>query len=325
MQIKHLLLAVFLGLYAMPCRVYADESHVGWHLISLPVYNDLEIRYAHNQNCENKEITLFSHGIGGTADQALHYIMHDVFCTDWVATFDYADAPARIGKKNNYTGFAQQGEIDCFKAALKATIALIPEGIHLYGVSNGASTIINALDQLILEGQDLSLIRSIVLESPYADVNDCMHAFADQLIVAPTFLIRFFAKRWFKQVNFSKNKPIGAVSSLHALKIPVLFVAYELDTIVPFASTVKLYETLKRISFDKTDMLAITTLTDGASELHYNHLTIKSVGAEKPVRHANLMTLKTIAAIQAFYAAQAHPCDTNNNVGILERIKSLVI
>jgi pimeloyl-ACP methyl ester carboxylesterase len=329
MQIKHLLLTAFLGLSVAPNVLYANESHLGWNLTSLPVYKNLEIRYAHNQKSESKEITLFSHGIGGTADQALHYMINDTFCTQWVATFDYADAPARIGKKNTYTGFAQQGEIDCFKAALKETIALNPQGIHLYGVSNGASTIINALDQLILEGQDLSLIRSVVLESPYADVNDCMRAFANQLMIAPTFFIRFLAKRWFKKLDFSKNKPLNAVSTLHALKVPILFIALDTDSIVPFSSTLKLYAALKRVSFDLTDMIAINNRANGSTEMHVDHLVIKTIGAEHSVHHANIMTPTTIAAVQDFYAKlpQHHGqqnVEASNNIGILERIKNLV-
>jgi pimeloyl-ACP methyl ester carboxylesterase len=288
----------------------ADNAHLGWSVSSLPVFGGVAIRYGHNQNNEQKQITLFSHGIGGDADQALYYIMDDVFCTDWVATFDYADAPAHIGKQNIHTGFAQQGEIDCFKAALKATIALEPEGIHLYGVSNGASVIINALDQLLFEGADLTLIKSIVLESPYADVNDCMQAFAKQLVVVPTFLVRFLAKRWFKQLSFSKNKPIDAVSTLHALNVPVLFIALDNDKIVPYASTHKLYETLKRVSFAKTELISVEF----------------SLADINPVHHANLMNPTTIAAVHAFYAQHTPHTSANkaDNEGLLKHIKRLI-
>ncbi len=204
---------------------------------------------------QKKYTTLFSHGLGSMYDQAYYYYNRGLFCQPCFATFNYIDAPEGVLKRNTHTGLAQASEIACMRAAYEKTIALQPDGIVLYGISRGSSTIINMVAQCHQEGIDLSLIKAIILESPFADAEDTLATFATRCKV-PLFFARFLVKRIFKEYDRYQNKPIDAVRYLPS-DIPILFVCLQADAVVPYASTLRLYEELKKHERDNVYLLSL--------------------------------------------------------------------
>ena len=110
--------------------------------------------------------------------------------------------------------------------------------VVLYGLSRGASTIVNVLGKWIKEEKKLPNIKAVILESPFAHCEDALEGFAENMHM-PLFLMRFFVKRCFKEYTRHKNAPIDWINEIKK-PIPFLFICTEEDRVVPAKSTKRL-------------------------------------------------------------------------------------
>jgi len=194
-----------------------------------------------------KPITIFSHGIGGSHKQGLRYKTlfsgFDLESVNYIV-FDYPDAPEKFFEKNPHTGLAQESEMIALDGAIEKVLEQINEleienpKVILFGVSRGASTIINVLGRRIKERKKLPNIVAVILESPFAHCEDTLEGYAT-LFSLPQFFMRFLAKRFFKEYDSCKNAPIDWLKEVTE-QIPFLFICTEQDTVVPVKSTKKL-------------------------------------------------------------------------------------
>lgn len=194
-----------------------------------------------NYTNHGQAITLFAHGIGGTLEQASHY--KHVYPTANYGTFNFPDAPEKLFKRHNQTGLAQTTELSYLAQAIEMALSY-NEDLILFGVSRGASSIINVVGNYALIGPHANRIKALVLESPFAHAEDVVFA-SSQSTGMPMFFTRFVAKRLFKEYDRTTNIPYDFVRRLPQ-DIPVLIVCSQEDTTVPASSSIKLYHKLKQ-------------------------------------------------------------------------------
>jgi len=188
---------------------------------------------------EDMPVTIFSHGFGADYAQANFY--KTLFCSKNYIAFNYPDAPEKLFEKNTKTGLAQKSEMKALECALETAIDL-EKPVVIYGVSRGASVIINVIGMRTFQKKPLPEIRAIVLESPFAHCEDVINGYASQFKLPAPFM-RFLFKRFLKEYNSKKNAPIDWVHHMPK-SIPILFISTKEDTIVPAASTQRLYQAL---------------------------------------------------------------------------------
>jgi len=194
---------------------------------------------------ENPLTTLFSHGVGADHHQADFY--RGLFCTKNYIAFNFPNAPEKIFNRNQNTGLAQQSEMDSFGYVLDTALEY-DQPVVLYGLSRGASVIINVLGSRSAAQRQLPHIQAVVLESPFAHCEDIIRGYAQQFKLPP-FFMRFLAKRFFKEYHKAKNAPIDLVEYLPNT-IPILFICTSEDTIVPAGSTKRLYAALRNLGHE---------------------------------------------------------------------------
>lgn len=188
---------------------------------------------------EEMPITIFSHGVGGDHQQADFY--KSLFCSKNYITFNYPNAPEKLFARNHKTGLAQQSEMDSLDYVIDMSIKY-NQPVVMYGVSRGASAIINVIGFRVANKRSVDQVAAIVLESPFAHCEDIIQGYAQQFKLPP-FFMRFLAKRFFKEYNKSKNAPIDWVSCIPK-DMPILLICTSEDTIVPASSTKRLYAQL---------------------------------------------------------------------------------
>ena len=199
---------------------------------------------------EQGPITIFSHGVGGDYHQADFY--KGLFCSRNYITFNFPNAPEKIFTRNQHTGLAQQSEMDSFGHVVDSTLEF-GQPVIFYGVSRGASVIINVLGSRAAAQQQLPNIQAIILESPFAHCEDIIQGYAEQFKL-PSFFMRFLAKRFFKEYDKKKNAPINLIEYLPH-DVPVLFICTVEDTIVPARSTRRLYTQLRELGHQHVYLL----------------------------------------------------------------------
>lgn len=192
-----------------------------------------------NYCAKHEPITLFSHGVGGDHGQADFY--KTLFCTENYITFNYPNAPEKLFARNHKTGLAQQSEMDSLEYVIDVA-ATYNQPVVMYGVSRGASVIVNVIGSCAAKNKPLPTIAAIILESPFAHCEDVIQGYAQQFKLPP-FFMRFLAKRFFKEYHQQKNAPIDWVLHIPDT-VPVLLICTSEDTIVPAFSTKRLYAKL---------------------------------------------------------------------------------
>jgi len=203
--------------------------------------------YSHE---EHAPTTLFSHGIGADYTQADFY--KTLFCSKNYITFNYPNAPEKLFTRNHKTGLAQKSEIEVLDSVVGDVLDRTQHTV-LYGLSRGASVIINVLGSRVKSHRVLPNIKAVILESPFAHCEDAIKSYAE-LCKLPPFFVRFLVKRFFREYDKSKNAPIDWVKYIPH-DIPILFICTAQDTIVPASSTRKLYARLRKDGHKKVHIL----------------------------------------------------------------------
>lgn len=212
----------------------------------------IDYAFRENNTCADEPITIFSHGVGADNKQADFY--RSLFCSTNYVTFNYPDAPEKLFNRNHNTGLAQSSEMLTLDRVMDRACNY-SQPVILYGLSRGASVIVNVVGYKVADKHKLPNIKAIVLESPFAHSEDIVQGYAKQFKIPP-FFMRFLIKRFFKEYDKKRNAPIDWVSYIPQ-DIPVLFICTTQDTIVPVESTRKLYKKLKESGHKKVHILEV--------------------------------------------------------------------
>ena len=213
--------------------------------------------HIHNQD---KNLTVFAHGLGADYQHGIHYsqdvvlpsvkqfeILDDgsehIWYENNLIVFNFPDTPLKpLGNKK--TGIAQKSEMlqleKAFELARKHARELVP-----FGVSRGASAIINLVGKWAKENKLCNDIKALVLESPFAHCKDCVLHLAKKLNnwVSPSTIA--WGAKWIYG-EYCEKCNIPAEWARHIpTDMPILLVCCTKDDIVPASSTKKLYKVLK--------------------------------------------------------------------------------
>lgn len=198
---------------------------------------------------------IFAHGFGDDKGQAKPYYNRSYFVADWVYSFDFIDAKysalyrsysfiakAFFSSARRYSAIGQKSDIDHLVKAIEDVVQIHPgAAILLYGVSRGAVTVINSLGTLAQQDDKRYLLSSVVgaiLESPFASSHDVIDAFLPAIPLG----IKCMLFSWlYPNHQLTGEQPIKLVPFM-PLDIPLLMVASVRDTIVPYSSTLRLYD-----------------------------------------------------------------------------------
>ena len=204
---------------------------------------------------------LFSHGIADSHKQAFNYLppfsynKKTAIVGKPLITFDYPDVSSNIFKINRtQTSLAQDNEIQRLAQVFFSHIPMQKKCI-LFGVSRGASTIINFMSLY-----NPTNVAALVLESPF----DCVESIVAQLAEYSkvswipgikrngTNLMRFI----FCKYKPDGIRPIDQVASL-APDLPILIICSTQDYLVPSWSSINLYKILQETGHYNTHLLLL--------------------------------------------------------------------
>lgn len=212
-------------------------------------------------------VTLFAHGIVDSHRQAQRYAQHFIgqnglhatndrytIETSFV-TFDFADSKwslynCALGQYNDIKQLRRQHAL----VSNNPHVGSVDE-IILYGVSRGASTTINfmALHQP-------NNIAALVLEAPFAHMDDVIELKVKQLklgwIPHIHAAAHYMVGSIFRNYVATGEQPINNIKRLPA-DLPILLVCTAADDLVPYTSTVKLYDELKKNGHTKVHLLVL--------------------------------------------------------------------
>jgi len=207
-----------------------------------------------NDSISKPTITLFSHGIADTLNQAhkytksykknnlRHYNNYYYINTPFV-TFNYPDATKKFYRVNYHeTSFGQENEINRLKKAYEATLDHCNHNcnIILYGISRGASNL------LIFMGlHQLDNIKALVLESPYFSMGEVIqNILARQrlgwLSLSYGEMIAEFIFKKYTRYGYSPKNCIKYVPT----NIPIFIICSKEDQLVPYETSINVYKEL---------------------------------------------------------------------------------
>ena len=237
--------------------IITPQVLLGWSSSSSqtePWYHE----HIHNQD---KNLTVFAHGLGADYQHGVVYANFDVVLPSVkqskilddgseqvlyennLVVFNFPDTPLKpLGNKK--TGIAQKSEMQRLKEAIECARKHLRE-LVLFGVSRGASTIANVVGKWAKEHKKCDDIKALVLESPFAHCRDCVLHLAKKLNnwVSPS-TINWGAKWIYEEYCEKCNIPAEWARHIPT-DMPILLVCCTHDDIVPAWSTKKLYKALK--------------------------------------------------------------------------------
>lgn len=204
---------------------------------------------------------LFSHGLADTHKQAYKYTktddQQDYLIGETVKTFNYPDATERFFRVNRHeTSLAQENEIACLSRAYdEITVESQGENqnIVFFGVSRGASTIIN-----FIGSNNQIKVDAVILESPFDSVESIVENKIKQMRLNWMPGIKKIGYHIMSFI-FAKHKregmrPIDMVSKIQR-DIPILIVCSQQDPLVPASSSIRLYRALIQAGHNHTYLL----------------------------------------------------------------------
>lgn len=236
--------------------------------------------YNHAAKNHSNSIFIYSHGIADTHKQAYRYARYypkndkekEIFVdynnpnslyeyaankhyliTAPFVTFDYPDATYKFRKSS----LAQAVDINRLAYVFKKTLQKYNKDIILFGVSRGASTIINFMGQ-----KKPGDVQALILESPFDTMENVVAHKVRQarLHKVPGIkqLSHAIISGIFLKYHMNGIRPIDLVS--HTPKqTPILFICSEQDTLIPISSTINLYQTLKEKGYPYVHVLIVPT------------------------------------------------------------------
>ena len=197
------------------------------------------------------DVFLFVHGLGANQDQI--YRLYTEFRQDgtanahWfipqgstIALFDCPDAlPEKDKYKAQFVNLGQQLDIDRLAMAYEETLHQIPDAnIVLVGLSRGAATIINFV--ALHKPQHL---KALILESPFDSYDSLIKHIMKRfhLEYLPFFIGKMIMHTRFPLIDFEGIMPLKTAHWLPK-ELPMIFIHSKEDSVVPFESSVILYD-----------------------------------------------------------------------------------
>lgn len=201
---------------------------------------------------------LYAHGLGDSNTEAYRFSRFNrngifnknaLITTGRIFTFDFPDVTKRFWRVNvTQTSLAQANEIITLQRAYQQAMATLKmEGggtdLILMGLSRGAATIINFMG--IYNPHN---VKAIILESPFDHMATVVQNKLQQFKLDSIPGIKTISD-WIVSSIFMKHKingiaPIQCAGAINPL-IPILLVCSKEDTLVPYHSTVALYNSLR--------------------------------------------------------------------------------
>lgn len=175
---------------------------------------------------------MFSHGVGGNAYQAGYYIHHGILPESTIA-FHFDDWHDDAYDRTK-TALGQKPDIDVLNYHFTKVFDN-QEPVVLFGVSRGAATVIN-----FVGSHKPAQVKALILESPFAHVDDVINNMTAAAQVLPTNLIM---KAVFPAYNPKGEQPIKLINQIPQ-DIPIAFICSKEDALVPYTSTERLYKAL---------------------------------------------------------------------------------
>jgi alpha-beta hydrolase superfamily lysophospholipase len=175
---------------------------------------------------------LFCHGVGGNEDQVKYYQHYEVLPAE-AKSFNFNDWHDGVFDQAK-TSLGQKADIEvvnCNYNLLRAEIS----PIVIYGVSRGAATVVNFAGM-----EKSSNVAALVLESPFADIYDVFrHVVPCASLLPKDFILRL----QYPSYNPKGEQPINYINAIPS-DIPIALVCSKKDTLIPYESTIKLYNKL---------------------------------------------------------------------------------
>lgn len=201
---------------------------------------------------ESPYIFIFCHGFGADCTQAYLYGIDDnnPIIPDSIITFDFADS--EITDYCCFCGFpnrehaciAQTKDLSTLHEIIEQVRKNYPERkIILYGVSRGASTIINYLGSK--QFTPFEKIAAAILESPFSHVKNVIKNITSPLGLIPCCTTLNYAgfRCLFPNHKSEGQHPVELVMDTPN-NIPVTFIASKKDRLISYKDTLKLYATM---------------------------------------------------------------------------------
>ncbi len=174
---------------------------------------------------------LFCHGVGGNACNAQYYQAYGALPAD-VYSFDFCDyCDGKFDRTK--TAMGQAADIAVLRAQC-AQLNTAQTRLVLCGVSRGASTIINFVGK-----EKPKNIAALILESPFAHMDDVLNNFTGSSILPTNFIMG----RIYPAYNRQGEQPIDYIEAINK-NIPIALICSKTDALVPYTSTMKLYDRL---------------------------------------------------------------------------------
>ena len=180
----------------------------------------------------NSSNYLFCHGVGGNAQQVTYYQSYGLLPKE-AHSFNFNDWHDNQFDQTK-TALGQRADIDVLRVQLNSLCKQLSR-IILYGVSRGAATIINFVGK-----EKPQNVAALILESPFAHVDDVINNFVPGAWMLPTNLIM---RSVYPAYNPKGAHPINYLNRISS-DIPIAFICSKEDKLVPYTSTVKLYKKL---------------------------------------------------------------------------------
>jgi len=221
---------------------------------------------------------IFSHGIADTGAQVQKYIQYpgnrhytNQFYTIEapVWTFNYPDATRRFWRVNFWqTSFGQYNEMEKLRKTLQDRRVFycgtsVPINFVLYGVSRGASALINLVGTIYKHNKTgCADIRALVLESPFDHVRSVACAVTHKLYLSRfpymSSVVHFAMSALFRLYREKGVSPLYSAKTIPH-EIPILIICSKEDTLVPWDSSYRLYEILRKVGHKNTHILIMDT------------------------------------------------------------------
>lgn len=205
---------------------------------------------------------LFAHGLNRDKHSAQFYVLLNILQQDTTHSFNFADA-RRNKNTNKPSDIGQTNDIDALAKKYNA-IEKNYTGIILIGSSRGAATILNFAGK-----EQPKKIAAIIAESPFAHVKDAAKNIATinkNLELLPECFHLFIIKMMYPAFKKKGEHPIDLVSKIDK-NIPILLICSKEDWVVPYESTVKLYQELKESGHQKTHIIILEKGIHGSLNL----------------------------------------------------------
>lgn len=217
-----------------------------------------------------RPLYLFSHGIADSGRQAYLYaydkseaddhkipLFHNYWIInnkhdDPIVTFDFPDSTTAFWRVNGFlSSLAQKNEVVTLKRAAQECQTMPIVGI---GVSRGAATLLNYTALY-----NPPTLKALVLESPYDHINSVVQNALYKVGLngyGTHYIGQLLFKLLFWRYSLQGPHPIDTVEKIDP-NLPILLICSKEDQLVPYTSTITLYNKLKENGHHAVHLLVL--------------------------------------------------------------------